>query len=142
MWRRPLVRFTWTCDENVPNLAAKYSSEHLPANQVLSALKALPDVILKILGECACTAYYGNGANLHGALLYVPMSVQTSVLPWFIEDNVAPDSWYGSRGIGTITSSADGNSILVHQKRDVHDLVAKHLKSLYWRGQVPKVATR
>ena len=72
----------------MPNFSAKYSSEHLTADQMASALTALPTVLLELFGECKFTAFYGCGANLHGNLLYVPMGVQTSVMPWFIEDSV------------------------------------------------------
>ena len=72
----------------MPNFAAKYSSEYLTPDQMASALTALPTVLLELFGECTFTAYYGWGANLHSDLCYVPMRVQTSVMPYFIEDSV------------------------------------------------------
>ena len=73
----------------MPNLAAKYSSEYLTADQMDSALRALPTVLRELIRECTFTVCYGFGTNLHSALLYVPMGVQTMVMPCFIEDSVA-----------------------------------------------------
>jgi hypothetical protein len=72
----------------MPNFAAKYSSDYLAADQMAAALSALPAVLHHLFGECTLTAYYGWGANLHNALCYVPMNVQTDAMPFFIEDSV------------------------------------------------------
>ena len=42
---------------------------------MLAALRAIPTVLAEIFGDCTFTAYYGCGAHLHAALLYIPMAV-------------------------------------------------------------------
>lgn len=70
------------------NFSSKYSSDCLTAEQMASAFRALPEVLADLFGECTFTVWYGHGANLHHSLLYIPMSVSTSVLPFFLEDSV------------------------------------------------------
>ena len=72
----------------MPNLAAKFSSEYLTAEQMAASLRSLPAVLRELFGECTFTLYYGWGAHLHTALYYAPMGVETSVLPSFIDDSI------------------------------------------------------
>jgi len=72
----------------MPNAAAKYSSEYLTADQMASALKQLPAVLLGIFGECWFTTYYGWATNIHEDLQYKTMRVRTDRMQRFIEDSV------------------------------------------------------
>jgi hypothetical protein len=72
----------------MPNSAAQYSSEYLTADQMASSLTALPGVLLELFGKCTFNVCYGFGANLHTDLYYVPMRVQTDVMPYFIEESI------------------------------------------------------
>ena len=76
------------------NFAIKYSSGHITAEQMASALKALPEVLLDLFGECTFTVYYGFGTNLYFQLLYIPMSVSTSVLPFSLKTQLIKESLF------------------------------------------------
>ncbi len=72
----------------MPNVGCEYKSDYLASEQMLAAVRAISTVLAEIFGDCTFTAYYGSGARLHASLLYVPMAVQTSVLPYFLEDSI------------------------------------------------------
>jgi hypothetical protein len=72
----------------MPNSAAEYSSEYLSAEQMATALNALPAVLDRLFGGCVLTAYYGWAANLHGGLCWKPMKIHPGTLQFFIEDSI------------------------------------------------------
>jgi hypothetical protein len=72
----------------MPHFGCQYSSEYLASDQMIAAVQAIPTVLAEIFGDCTFTAYYGFGTKLHGSLLYIPMAVQTGVLPYFLEDSI------------------------------------------------------
>ena len=104
----------------MPNFAAKHSSEYLTTDQMDAALKALPTVLVELFGECTFTICYGWAANLHSDLLYVPMRVQTSVLPYFIQESVDRRIIVPGESDLSITSPQRELELLYCHESDIH----------------------
>lgn len=104
----------------MPNFAATYSSEYLPAERMLTALRQLPGILEELLGKCMLSVHYGVGSNLHSALLYVPMAVATEVLPSFLEDSIAQTITVPGESDLLIASPAGELEVLFCHEADIH----------------------
>lgn len=104
----------------MPNLAAKFSSDYLTADQTAEALKALPAALIELFGDCKCTVLYGYGTNLHIDLWYKPMSVGTCGMSWFIEESVDQRIFVPDGSDLHINSPGNELAILFCHESDIH----------------------
>jgi hypothetical protein len=104
----------------MPHFGSKYSSEYLASDQMAASVGAIPRVLAEIFGDCTFTAYYGCGTNLHNALLYIPMAVQTGVLPYFLEDSIDQRIVVPGESDLIIESPAKGLEITCCHESDIH----------------------
>lgn len=72
----------------MPNSAAEFSTDYLTSEQMHELLVALPDSLMRMLGEHKIIVYYGCSTNIHGGLQWKPMNHQTQWLQWLIEDSI------------------------------------------------------
>lgn len=104
----------------MPNLAAKFSSDYLTADQMAASLKALPAALLELFGECRCTVLYGWGSGLHTDLWYMPMSVAVCGISCFIEESVDQRIFVPGGSDLFIKSPRNELEILVCHENDIH----------------------
>ena len=60
-------------------------SAQLEADEILSLVRALPRVLIDLVGNANLVVRYGAGCQIHGDLWLVPMRVNTSWLADFLE---------------------------------------------------------
>lgn len=104
----------------MPNLAAKFSSEYLTAEQMAASLKTLPAALLELFGEWRYTVLYGWGSGLHVDLWYMPMSVGACGMSWFIEESVDQRIFVPGGSDLFIKSPRNELEILVCHENDIH----------------------
>lgn len=104
----------------MPNLAAKFSSEYLTADQMAASLKSLPAALLELFGECTFTILYGWGSGLHVDLWYMPMSVGACGMSSFIEESVGQRIFVPGGSDLFIKSPRNELEILVCHENDIH----------------------
>ena len=85
-----------------------------------SLLLALPPTLHTLLGDCMLTAWYGQGAHLHTALLWQPMSVRTDALQYFIEDSLDPAIITPGESDLLLLASEGKLSVLFCHEGDIH----------------------
>lgn len=104
----------------MPNLAAKFSSAYIDANNMREFISRLPTVLREIYGDCRLTASYGWSCNLHQDLLYKKMTVPLDVFPCFIEDSM-DQRIFEICNSDLLIESPDGNlRILLCHESDIH----------------------
>jgi hypothetical protein len=104
----------------MPNLAAKFSSEYLTADQMAASLKSLQAALLDLFGECKFTILYGWGTGLHIDLWYKPMSVGTCGISWFIEESVDQRIFVPGGSDLFINSPHNELALLFCHENDIH----------------------
>ena len=85
-----------------------------------TALLQLPLILQPLLGASTLTIQYGIGARLHGSLLYIPMSVSSDVLPFFLEDSLEQQIVLPGASDLLIDSADDELRIMFCHESDIH----------------------